>query len=524
MVESAARTAGPATVREVERKYRVHGLFRLPELVGADTGVAAVDDRGTVALEALYYDTADLRLAREGITLRRRAGGFDEGWHLKLPVPGAASGTRDELQFPLSAGGADGAPPQELVDYVRAYVRREPLQHMAALRTERRTLLLRDAEGSALAELVDDTVSVLDGGAVAARFRELEVEARGGDDAEVEATLDRISAALTGAGTVNGEFVSKAVRALGPRAAAPPEVPAPGKVHPRDPARLAVQAHLATHVRAFRLQDVRVRRDSPDSVHQMRVAARRIRSGLKVFSPLVEEAWSTPLRRELAWIAGLLGEVRDREVLLHRLERDLAALPADIDARPVASVVRRTLLQEMTAARGRVLEAMASERYVDLLDRLVEAANEPRTTAAADAPCSAALPPLVGGAWRKLAKAAKALHRDGPDEEWHEVRIQAKKARYAAEACVPVFGPPAKELAKQVERVTEVLGEHQDAAVAADTVQSFVSGRRIGATTGFALGLLHGMQRDAVDAAREQFTAIWPEVSRARWRRWLEQD
>lgn len=523
MAESAARTAGPATVREVERKYRVHGLFRLPEVVGADTGIATVDDRGTVALEARYYDTADLRLAREGITLRRRAGGFDEGWHLKLPVPGAAAGTRDELQSPLSAAAADGAPPAELVDLVRAYVRREPLRQMAALRTERRTLLLRDAEGSALAELVDDTVSVLDGDAVAARFRELEVEARG-DGADVEATLDRISAALTDAGAVNGEFVSKAVRALGPRAAAPPEVPAPDRVRPRDPARLAVQAHLATHVRAFRLQDVRVRRDSPDSVHQMRVAARRIRSGLKVFSPLVEEAWSTPLRRELAWIAGLLGEVRDREVLLHRLERDLAALPADIDARPVASVVRRTLLQEMTAARGRVLEAMASERYVDLLERMVDAVNNPRTTAAADAPCFAELPPLVGGAWRKLAKAAKALHRDGPDEEWHEVRIQGKKARYAAEACVPVFGPPAKELARQVERVTEVLGEHQDAAVAADTVRSFVSGRRIGAPAGFALGLLHGMQRDAVDASREHFTAIWPEVSRSKWRRWLEQN
>ena len=515
----------PQAVAEVERKFSVHGLFRLPDLAAAGIDVTAVDDAPPVILRATYFDTDDLRLAREGITLRRREGGHDEGWHLKLPVAGAGRGTREELQLPLTAT-ATGETPAELSDLVAAYVRHSELAPVATLVTERVSRLLRHADGRVLGELVDDTVSVVEGDTpgdddrVAARFRELELELR---EATAE-EADAIAAILATAGADEGEFVPKAVRALGPRAAAAADVPAPQPVGVHDPAHRAVRAHLATHTRALRLQDVRMRRDLPDSVHQMRVAARRLRSGLRAFAPLVDPEWSGHLRDELRWVAGSLGDYRDREVLLARLERDLDALASewpDLDVSGARQLAERRLQAEMAVSRAAALAEMRSDRYRALLDDLVAAAAEPRTTRAAEKACADALPPLVERSWRKLRKQAGKLRLDDPDDRWHEARITAKKARYAAEACVPVFGGPAKDFARQLERVTELLGEHQDAAVAAETVRSLAGERRIGGTTGYVLGLLHGRERATIRSVRLAFVEVWPQVSDGKWRRWL---
>ncbi len=160
---------------DVERKLRVHGLFRLPDLPSAGAGVARAKKHATRTLTAVYHDTDDLRLARWGVTLRRREGGEDEGWHLKLPVEGH-EGVREEVRLPLAAG-EPGDVPRELADLVMAFARNAPLHQVAALRTERTPYELFNADGQPFAELVDDTVSVLDGEHVAARFRELEVEA-----------------------------------------------------------------------------------------------------------------------------------------------------------------------------------------------------------------------------------------------------------------------------------------------------------------------------------------------------------
>jgi CHAD domain-containing protein len=513
-------------VEEVEQKFSVHGLFKVPDLVAAGVGVRAVDESPPVTLRATYYDTADLRLAREGITLRRREGGADQGWHLKLPVPNADRGTREELQLPLAAAPA-GSVPGELADLVTAYVRHGELAPVATLVTERTTRLLQHADGRPLGELVDDTVSVVgacapgDEERIADRFRELELEMREATTEEADA----IAGALVAAGAVEGEFVSKAVRALGAKAAAAPDVPPPQPVTVSDPAHRAVAAHLATNVRALRLQDVRVRRDLPDSVHQMRVAARRLRSGLRAFAPLLDHTWSSQLRDELRWVAGSLGDYRDREVLLARLERDLDALAAewpDLDVGGARRLAERRLRAEMAESRAAALTELRSDRYRTLIDHLVLAARGPQTTRAAEKACADALPPLVEQTWRKLRKQADKLHIEDPDEPWHQARIAAKKARYATEACVPVFGAPAKDFARQIERVTELLGEHQDAAVAADTVRSFAAERRLGGATGYVLGLLHGFERATIRSVRLKFVEVWPEVSDGKWRRWLK--
>ena len=521
-------TAAPETVREVERKLRVHALYRLPDLTAACAGSFPLE---ALTLVATYYDTGDLRLARGGATLRRREGGGDDGWHLKLPSDDGARGARDEIRLPLDDAQT---PPEPLLRLVLGLTRGLAVEAVATLRTDRSPYELMAEDGRIIAELTDDSVSVLDGSHVAGRFRELEVETRDGTQAELDAVVDL----LVASGAIEGGLPSKAVRALGPAASAPPDVPPPGRVSLGDPAGAALQAHLARHTRAFLAQDTRVRRDLPDGVHQLRVAARRLRSGLKVFGSLIEREWADGLRTELAWIAAELGEVRDREVQEERLLRDLAALPAvasgaggegtagvdRTDTRDVAaamSVVRRAFDDERARARAEVDDAMTSPRYLALLGALVAASNAPRLTPAADAPCDVALPPLVKKAWHQLARDADRLEQDGSDDSWHEVRIAGKRARYAAEALVPVFGAEAKTFARNLERVTELLGEHQDAVIAADTTRRLASGRRVTGTTGFVFGLLHEAERAAVTATRHEFALVWPEVSQRRHRAWL---
>jgi inorganic triphosphatase YgiF len=504
----------PLEQREIEHKFRIHSLFTLPDLAGV---VGMVEPLGTVELSATYYDTADLRLARESIALRRRSGGYDDGWHLKLPVSSAAPGVRDEIHLPLDAGSPD-EPPDALIGYVRAIVRNSPVVPVASLRTQRSTYVLRD-DGVQVAELVDDSVQVLADGQVSARFRELELEER---DGASEALVQRITDVLTNAGAVVGEFIAKATRALGPGAKEPPEVPPREVPRPKDPARLAIAAYLARHTRDLRAADLAVRRDAEDAVHQIRVAARRLRSGLRVFRPLLDRDWADRLRDELRWFASSLGQYRDTEVLLSRLApgRPMAAEPA-------RQVLRDRMIERMSEARAEALEVLESARYLGLHEALVAACASPVTTQEAERPGKEVLPPLVAKAWRKFAAGAEALLAaesatpDGaPDTQWHQARIAAKRVRYAADAVAPVLGKDAARFARQMSKVTEVLGDHQDAAHAAAIAREFAASAD--AELAFALGVMCGAERAHVGSARSRFATLWPKVSKEKLRRWFE--
>ena len=495
----------PQEVREVETKLRVHALFKLPDLTDAP-GVSMVAPQSPRDLLAVYHDTADLRLFRWGVTLRRREGGDDAGWHMKLPVEGASEGVRDELRLPLSDGEV-GHVPAGLSEVVTAFVRDGVLRPVVTLETNRTPFLLYDADGVAFAELVDDTVSVLDGGELLSRFRETEVEALV-DDADLSGPVDLLLAA----GATPSKS-SKAASALGPATREPADVPKAEAVTPADPAAMAVTAHLRTHVRAFLEQDVRVRRDLPDAVHQMRVAARRLRSGLKVFAPLVDREWADALRDELAWSASQLGSARDTEVLLDRLDRHADNL-GEREALLIRSVVDPQLRHRLSEAREHALAAMRSERHARLLDALVAAAAHPRLTELALEPSAEVLPPLVRKAWKRLARDVKPLELEGPADTWHEARIAAKRARYAADAVAPVFGQPAKDLGSALSLVTDVLGEHQDACVAQDVIREIAATPDVDGETGFALGLLHEHEFEEEIHNRLEFRRVWPEVRR----------
>ncbi len=500
--------------QEIERKLEVPARFRLPAL-GVSHGVGKVVPQRTLRLTADYYDTADLRLARNRITMRRRTGGGDDGWHLKLPQ--ADKATRDEVQLPLTSADR---PPAELSRIALGVTRGAELLLVATLRTERRPSLVYDGHGVMLAEVTDDRVSVAIAGKVVSHFRELEVEAARG---RTVGDLDSIVAALVAAGASESSFASKVVRALGPRAVEPPDVPAPRKVRPHDSAGDAVHNLLSRYITAFVAHDLGVRRGLPDSVHQLRVAARRLRSSLKVFAPLLDADWAADLRKELAWIAGELGAARDNEVLEVRLLAGLAQLDVK-GTDQAAAVVRREMARDEHRSALDLKAAMQSARYLALLEALVDAANAPRLSAASSASASEALPPLMRTTWRRLARAVSALRKTGPDEAWHAARIRAKQARYAADALVPVFGRPAKQLAAQLELVTELLGDHQDAAGAAAAAAALATAKGVGGRGGYALGLLHDAQRAEVRSTRRKLKRIWPSVAKPRRRRWLHDD
>src|SRR5438876_138591 len=394
-------------------------------------------------METVYFDTPDLRLARWGVSLRRRAG---EGWTLKLAEPPSTPGkpnttvlARQELTF---QGGAK--PPEAALEVVRAYVRKAELAPVARLSTIRRRVRLVGINGARIAEVVDDEVSVRDGRRVAARFREIEVEVAGadGNQAVVVPLVERLRAAGAGA----PDPTPKHVRALGPRAMEPPEV-APLLVTPDSPAREVIRSVLSESVAAILRNDplVRATKD-PEAVHQARVATRRLRSHMRTFGPLLEPEWTDPLRSELGWLAMALGAVRDREVLLDRLRERAKSLPAS-DARSASSLLHLLEL-EIESLRKKLYGELDSQRYVDLLESLVAAAHSPITTLDADQPASQVLPPLATGPWRRLRSAVRQLPEQPTDPELHRIRILAKRARYAAEAVAPVVGEGAIAFAR----------------------------------------------------------------------------
>jgi CHAD domain-containing protein len=481
---------------ERELKLRAPTGFRLPSFDDLPDGVSA-SARAPKRLLATYVDTDDLRLLRWGVTIRHRTG---DGWTVKLPD--SLDGdflVRRELTFP----GLPRRVPDEVLDLVRAYARTEPLSPQARLRTVRRVVDLRAGDGGVVGEIADDEVSILDGRRIAGRFRELEIEA---SEAMGEGLAEGLVAWLQRAGAGEPSVTPKVVRALGEAAEAPPEVVAE-KLGADASAGDVVRRALATSVIRLLRHDVVVRLDSHlEGVHKTRVATRTMRSDLRTFAELVDPQWSAALRGELGWLAGLLGRVRDTDVMLARLRDGTEALPAATAG--AAAPILATLERERASARAELLEAMRSDRYVALLDRLVSAAREPVLAEPAARPAAEIVPRLVRRPWRALRQSVAALSSPPTDEELHRVRIRAKRCRYAAEAAAAVSGKRAALFARAATALQDVLGELNDAAVAEAWLLAWATPRRSPKAV-FAAGELAGLERAAALAARRRWRSQW---------------
>lgn len=503
---------------EEERKYEVDQEFAVPELAGCVPDGGRVLDLAPVTLTATYYDTGDLRLARSGVSLRFRRGD-ERPWTVKLPAD--APGTRHEI----SRSGKPGRPPVELVALVTAYSRGAPLAPAAVVRTVRLAYELRDADGGVLAELADDRVSVLDGDRVRWSFREVEVERKGG----TAKLLDKVEARLRGAGAVAGGFTPKHVRALGEAAAGEPDLPPPAPLGDAPSAGDVVTQALRRDIARILAHDALVRLRAPvgdddTAVHQMRVGLRRLRSDLRTFGTLLDKRWAKRLRGELSWLATALGAARDAEVLRERLRHTAAADPvAPLDGAAVAAIDAK-LAERHEATLAALDEALADERYPALLESLVKAARVPRLTKAARAPARDVLPRLVAEPWRRLAFGADGvdgaadLDPGSPDERWHAVRIEGKRARYAVEAVAGVVGGRARKLGRRLAGVQELLGEHQDAATAAQAWHDIAAEDP---ALGVTAGRLIERERASIRGVRGAFPKTWRRAAKRRRVEWL---
>lgn len=494
---------------EKEVKLGVWPGFTLPDLSDLADDVT-IERSSDQRLEATYHDTADLRLARWGITLRHRTGDED-GWTLKLPKSSSeAMLVRDEIVV-------DGTPkvvPDQILQHVAAWVRSSPLQPVARMQTLRRRTMVVSAEGKPLADVVDDEVSVFDGRHVALRFREVEAELVGDADEEL---LQEIVARMRAAGAGAPDPTPKVMRALGPRATGPPELVVP-ELEKDASARDVLQAGVTRAVLRVLTNDAGVRlTDDVEAVHQARVGTRRLRSDLRTFAPLLDEHWVESLRTELGWFADLLGAVRDADVLIGRLAEDIGLLDA-ADAAHGSQLLTRVRRQRKEG-RAALLAAMRSKRYIALLEALVDAARDPRVLPAAAGPAKEVLPQLARTQWTALAKAVKRAGREPDDVVLHGIRIRAKRARYAADVAALVVGKPAIRFSEAVEGVQEVLGEHQDACVRRAWLRDVASS--LTPEGALVAGQLIAMSTNEADRRREEWPDAWKQANEGRLRSWL---
>ena len=509
------------------RTFEVPGLVTLPSWVAGlgETGiegVASADVGPRMLLRATYLDTPELRLTRDGVTLRHQGGAGVAHWHCRI------SGLADPAE--LTVAGPVTKVPEPIADVLIPWLRGGELEPVAAVRTERVVTVLRDAAGTPLAELVDDSVAVLEGRRVAVKHRELTLLPRAVGDADTTpptatpvdlvALLHAVGARLIEAGAVEAALVPAVTRGLGPRVHEVSDIPPPISLAATSPARDVVAHSLRTGLRKLLQADTAVRLDRADGVHQMRVSCRRLRSDLGTFASLIDATWSEKLRAETRWLAGELGAARDLEVLRERLgasaEQD-CLLPLD-----GAALLRLDAIfaERADVAQKRVLATVRSQRYLRLLNDLVGAAAQPRTTPLAEGPADEVLPPLVGAAWQRLERRAGRLKSRDPDDTWHEARITAKRARYAAEAVVPALGKRAAATAAAAAAVQEVLGEHQDGATAAAVLLEAASEHPGDGAFSFVLGRLAERQRASVVAARRSFPAVWRTTAVGKVARW----
>ncbi len=483
------------SVKETERKYEAPDGVRLPAMTGLP-GVAATAGPHEQLLEAVYYDTGDLRLASAGLTLRRRTGGDDAGWHLKLP---AGVDTREELRLP--PGGEDSAPPEELGSLVRVHTRGGELAPVALISTERQRWQLVDGRGDLLVEVVEDRVSATGGedGDEARTWREVEVEL--GERGTV-ALLDAVERRLKKAGMRRSRSSAKLTRLLGDRVPARPTGPDVG----RKSAGGVVLAYLREQADALRAQDPRVRRDEPDAVHAMRVATRRMRSALKVFGGIVDKGRTADLAGELKWLAGVLGQARDLEVLRERFELVLDGLEPELRPGPVAARLTRHFAPREAQAKRSAVEALDSPRYFALLDAVDALLADPPLTRRARGKAKDELPGLAAKSYRKLAAQVARAHDDAG---LHEARKGAKRLRYAVEAVEPLHGKPARRYRRKVKAVQTLLGDHQDSVVARPVLRQLGAEAGAAGENGFAFGVLHGLESQRAALVEERFPALW---------------
>ncbi|WP_343573079.1 CYTH and CHAD domain-containing protein [Mycobacterium sp.] len=470
---------GPSRHLEVERKFDVDAATPPPAFDGV-AGVTRVEHAETQTLDAVYFDTPDHDLASNRITLRRRTGGPDAGWHLKLP---AGPDARTEVRAALDDGERHEVP-SELLDVVLAIVRDRPVGPVARISTTRKVQLLHGAGDAVVAEFCDDQVAAgqgADGATAQQRWREWELELVGdGADAEL---MNRVSDRLFDAGAKPSGVGSKLARVLG---TSPKGLPAE-----------AFRRAMAEQIGELLVWDRAVRAEADDAVHQMRVTARKIRSLLQASPDSFGLTGDAPIIDELRELGNVLGVARDAEVLADRYRSALDNVPPHLVRGPIRARLVDGADQRYRVGLRHALAAMRLPRYFRLLDGLDAVVAESPSIDDRPAPTT-----VVAAAGKKVHQAAKAARRAGGDADRdraiHRIHKRTKRLRYTADAT------GAKKVSKRAKKLQSVLGDHQDSVVSrAHLVQQADAAHAAGEDT-FTYGLLYQREAELAAERRQQ--------------------
>ena len=470
---AANQTVQSAVEREI--KLAVDDHFRLPKLPGVPLP--------RCLLTSTYYDTSQYDLAHAGITLRHRVERGKQAWQLKLPL------MKDRQEIELV--DRQSIPPTIFCDLLFLHLGQRQLVPVATLRVWRAGIRVRMGR-TPVAEVTLDHVSVIKDGAVLQRFRELEIEQVNGK----KSTLPDLERQLRRAGACDHDGRPKLFRALSLVASGPEPPPASDA-----PALTHVRWALARHARWLLAHDpgARLGRE-PESLHQMRVATRKLRAVLRAARPMLIPEWADSLRDELRWLGRLLGPARDLDVQLAYFREESASL----DARD-----RRTLtsfIVHLEAQRNKVQEVLLNElksaRYLDLIRRLREAPHDPTALE-----YTVTLRDLAKQEFTKLRNAIRQAGHTPDNATIHDTRIKTKRARYAAELAESMVGKPATRFINKARTVQNILGMHQDAIQAEAHVRAFLK-HSTSTRAAFVAGRMVERQRQRREKARKKMQEL----------------
>ncbi|MHA3703831.1 CYTH and CHAD domain-containing protein [Jatrophihabitans sp. YIM 134969] len=479
--------SAPTAQLETEDTYRVDDDFDVPPL-GRFVPTGGQYETVTSHLRSAYLDTPDHALLRAHVTLRRREGDDDQGWHLKVP----AGSSRTELHRPLG-DGPENVAPRELTALVAGVVDGRELRPAAVIVTTRVRHRLLDAAGDLVLEVDDDRVAATPSGADTRHWREVEVELGTGSDR----LLAKVGKALRAAGASPAAVTSKLARTLEDDTDGPERVL---------PAAATLRAYLGEQVDAIVAGDVDLRRGA-DPVHPTRVATRRVRSTVRVFADLVDPERAAWIDRELQWWAGELGAARDAQVQRARHRESLDALGPDLALGPVRARLDQDTTAAETRARERIAVELDGERYRTLLAELLRWRTDPPLSPAADTG-RGALRRDAAAASRRADKRLRQALRADDDVLLHRARKAAKRARYAQELVASAEDgakrTEARAAAKRHQRVQTVLGDHQDGVVAAELLRRLGAEAGARGENGFTFGVLWQREQARAEAARRR--------------------
>jgi len=461
---------------ERELKLRIGDAFRLPRLPGT-----LLPRR---LLISTYYDTAAYDLAHARITLRHRIERGKKTWQLKIPL----NNDRQEVEVPAEQSD----PPASLRRILLVHLGHRNLLPVVTLRVWRTGLQMYQGRAP-LAEIALDSVSVVQNGTTIQRFRELEIERQQGDDEALHA-LER---QMREAGASDHDGRPKFFRALSLQPPTP--VPQPDR-------KASVVAHLqwalARHIEWLLAHDPGTRLGTEiESLHQMRVAVRRVRAVLRSARPVLLPAWVTSLDQELDWLGEILGPARDLDVQIAYFLEESTELGAR--DRTLLEPFISHLRAQRNAAQQVVLSALTSTRYLELIRRLQQAAQDPSVI---DSPLT--VRQLARQAFKKLRKALRRLRPSPSDAAMHAIRIKTKRARYAAELAKGSMSKPATRFIKAARAVQDQLGLHQDAIQAERQLRQFLKDSP-STRTGFVAGQMVERQHQRRQNVRKTMTPLF---------------